>query len=81
VNVEEATLAKQAGFKLCGLVNVRKHSLQEGLLEKSKQAQHAYEEGRSVGWDEARILDIESNSRYVKYKESTHIACLTNLIS
>jgi hypothetical protein len=34
-----------------------------------------------VGWDEARILEIESNSRYRKYKESAHMACLTNLIS
>jgi hypothetical protein len=25
-----------------------------------------------VGWDEARILEIEHNSRYRKYKESDH---------
>jgi hypothetical protein len=29
------------------------------LLEKSKLAQHAYEEGHRVGWDDARILEIE----------------------
>jgi hypothetical protein len=34
-----------------------------------------------VGWDDARILEIESNSRYRRYKESAHIACLTNPIS
>jgi hypothetical protein len=34
-----------------------------------------------MGWDEARILEIESNSRYRKYKESTHMVCLTNPIS
>jgi hypothetical protein len=34
-----------------------------------------------VIWEEARILKIESNSRYRKYKESVHIACLTNPIS
>jgi hypothetical protein len=34
-----------------------------------------------VGWDEARILEIESNSRYRKYKESAHIASLTNPLS
>jgi hypothetical protein len=28
--------------------------------------------GNKVGWDDARILEIESNSRYRKYKESTH---------
>jgi hypothetical protein len=58
-----------------------KHNLREGLLEKSKLAQHAYEEGHRVDWDEARILDIESNSRYRKYKESAHMACLTHPIS
>jgi hypothetical protein len=30
------------------------HNLQEeGLLEKSKLAQHAYEEGHRVGWNDA----------------------------
>jgi hypothetical protein len=50
----------------------------EALLEKSKLAQHAYEEGHNVSWDEATILEVESNSRYKKYKESAHMACLTN---
>jgi hypothetical protein len=57
------------------------HNLKRGLLEKSKLAHYTYEEGHRVGWDEARILEIESNSRYRKYKESAHMACLTNLIS
>jgi hypothetical protein len=39
-------------------------NLKEGLLEKSKLAQHAYEQGHRVGWDEARVLKIESNNRY-----------------
>jgi hypothetical protein len=52
-----------------------------GLLQKSKLAQHAYEEDHTIGWGEARILEIESNSRYSKYKELAHMAGLTNLIS
>jgi hypothetical protein len=36
---------------------------------------------KRVGWDEARTLEIESNSRYRKYKELAHMACLTNPIS
>jgi hypothetical protein len=32
------------------------HNLKEGRLEKSKLAQHAYEDGHRVSWDEARIL-------------------------
>jgi hypothetical protein len=54
-----------------------RHILKEGLLEKSKLAQHAYKEVNKVNWDEVRILEIESSSRYRKYKESAHMACLT----
>jgi hypothetical protein len=50
-------------------------------MKKSKSAQHAYEGGHMLVWDEAWILEIESNSRCRKYKESAHMACLTNLIS
>jgi hypothetical protein len=42
------------------------HNVKESLLEKSKLSQHAYEEGHRIGWDEARILEIQSNSRYKK---------------
>jgi hypothetical protein len=52
-------------------------NLKEGLLEKSKLAQYAYEEGHRVGWDEARILGIGNNSRCRKYKELAHMACLS----
>jgi hypothetical protein len=58
-----------------------RHNFKEGLLEKSKLAQHAYEEGHRIGWDEVRVLEIESNGRYRKYKELAHMACLTNPIS
>jgi hypothetical protein len=44
-----------------------RHNL-KGLLEKSKLAQHAYEEGYRIGWDEARVLKTESDSRYRKYR-------------
>jgi hypothetical protein len=57
------------------------HSLKEGLLEKWKLAQHVCEEGHRVSWNEARIWEIESNSRYRKYKESAHMACLISLVS
>jgi hypothetical protein len=58
-----------------------RHNLKEGLLEKSKLVQHAYEEGHRVGRVEAMILEIESNGRYRKYKESVHMSCLINPIS
>jgi hypothetical protein len=80
VNVAEATLAKQAE-PLAMQFHEHRHNLRESLLEKSKLAQHACEEGHRVGWDEGRILDIESNSMYMKYKELAPVACLTNPIS
>jgi hypothetical protein len=50
-------------------------------MEKSKLAQHAYEEGHRIGWEEAEILKIETNSRYRKLQESAHMACMINPIS
>jgi hypothetical protein len=32
------------------------HNLKQGLLEKSKLAQHAHEEGHRVGWGDDKIL-------------------------
>jgi hypothetical protein len=52
------------------LLHGHRHNLKKGLLEKSKLAQHAYKEVLGVIWDEARILEIESNSRHRKYMES-----------
>jgi hypothetical protein len=43
-----------------------RHSLQQRLTEKSKLAQPSYREGHIVGYDDARISEIESNSRYSK---------------
>jgi hypothetical protein len=48
-----------------------RHNLKEVHLDKSKLAQNAYEEGYRVGWDEARILEAESHSRYRKYTKSS----------
>jgi hypothetical protein len=47
-------------------------------LSRPQVAQHTYEEGHRISWDEARVLEVESNSRYRKYKESAHMACSTN---
>jgi hypothetical protein len=71
----------ETGRPLAMQLHEHRHNLQESLLEKSKLAQYAYEEGHKVGWDDARILEIESNSRYRKYKNSAHMARLTNPIS
>jgi hypothetical protein len=68
----------ETGRPLAMRLPEHRQSLKESLLEKSKLAQHAYEDGHNVGWDEARILEIESNGRYRKYKELAHMSCLIN---
>jgi hypothetical protein len=42
-----------------GLLEHR-HNLKEASLEKLKLTLHAYAGSHTVGWDEARILEIES---------------------
>jgi hypothetical protein len=54
----------ETGRPLTVRLREHRHNLQQGLLEISKLAQHAYEEGHRVGWDDTRILDIERNIRY-----------------
>jgi hypothetical protein len=69
----------ETGRSLAVRIHEHRHNLKLGLLEKSKLAQHAYEEDHRVVWDKARVLDIENNSRFRKYKESAHMACSTNI--
>jgi predicted GIY-YIG superfamily endonuclease len=71
----------ETGRHIAVRLREHRHNIQQGLLEKSKLAQHTYEEGHSVSCGEARVLEIESNSRNRKYKESTHMTSLTNTIS
>jgi predicted GIY-YIG superfamily endonuclease len=65
----------ETGRPLAVRLREPRHNHQQDLLEKSRLAQHVYEEGHRVGLDEAKNLEIESNSRYRKYKESPHMAC------
>jgi hypothetical protein len=37
-------------------IKEHKYNLTQGLLEKSKLAQHAYEEGHEICWNEAKVL-------------------------
>jgi hypothetical protein len=51
------------------------------MLEKSKLAQHSYEEEHRICWNEAKVLQIEPNTIYRKYKESAHMSLLEHPIS
>jgi hypothetical protein len=57
-----------------------RHNFEEGLIEKSKLSQHAYEDSHKVIWVETTVAEMKINSRYRKYKESAHMVCLTNPI-
>jgi hypothetical protein len=50
------------------------------MLEKSKLAQHAYK-GHKICWNEAKVLHIEPNTTYRKYKESAHRSLIDHPIS
>jgi hypothetical protein len=60
---------------------LQRYNLKEGLCERSKLADHAFEEGHRVGWDQAEILEVECNSLCRKYKKTAHLACCNNPIS
>jgi hypothetical protein len=62
-------------------IKEHKYTLTQGLLEKSKMAQHAYEEGHKICWKEAKVLQIEPNATYRKYKESPHMSLAAHPIS
>jgi hypothetical protein len=47
-------------------IKEHKYNLTQGLLEKSKLAQHAHEEGHKICWNEAKVLHIEPNTTYRK---------------
>jgi hypothetical protein len=67
-------------LKVC--IKEHKYNLTQGLLEKSKLAQHAYREGHKICcWNEAKVLQTEPNTTYRKYKESAHISLINHLIS
>jgi hypothetical protein len=61
--------------------NEHKYNLTQSLFEKSKLAQHAYEEAHRLCWKEAKVLQIEPNTTYRKYKESAHVSLVVLLLS
>jgi hypothetical protein len=59
-----------------------RHHFKVSLLDKSKLAQHAFEEDHRIVWDEIGFLEIEVDSRYRKYLElAHHVTCVASLIS
>lgn len=61
VNVAKAALEKQAGHRLQNLRDTG-----EITWRNSRLAQHVFAEGHRVFWDQAEILQNETNSVYNK---------------
>jgi hypothetical protein len=62
-------------------IKEHKYNLIQGLHEKSKLAQHAYEEGYRMCWKEVKALQVEPNITYRKYKESAHISVIDHSVN
>jgi hypothetical protein len=62
-------------------IKEQKYNLTQGLIEKTKLAQHAYEGGHKICWKEAKVLQIEWNITYTKQKEPAHMSLLDHPIS
>jgi hypothetical protein len=61
-------------------IKEHKYNLTQGLLEKSKLAQHSYE-GHRICWKEAKVLQTEPNTTYRKCKESARIPLVAHSIN
>jgi hypothetical protein len=48
--------------------------LEVGHLERSRLAQHSFEENHRLFWEEAEILETEKNPVRRKYKKATYVA-------
>jgi hypothetical protein len=60
-------------FKPCHIfkevrIQEHKYNLPQGLFEESKLAKREYKEGHKICWNEAKVLQIEPNITYRKYK-------------
>jgi hypothetical protein len=62
-------------------IKEHKYNPTKCLLETSKLAQYAYEEGYKICCNEAKALQIEPNTAYRKYKESARMSLLDYPIS
>jgi hypothetical protein len=71
----------ETGRPLGVCLKEHQYNLKQGLLDKSKLAQHAYEGGHRVCWKEATVLQVEANIIWRIYKEAAHMAAAKESIS
>jgi hypothetical protein len=68
VIVADVTLAKQADLQKHALMstNTSIYNPTQGLVEKSKLAQHVYKESHKICWKEEKVLCTEPTTKYRK---------------
>jgi hypothetical protein len=53
----------ETGRPLSVRIGEHKFNLKNGLLDKSKLAQHAFEEGHQISWNKAKILHLDPSGQ------------------
>ena len=61
--------------------NEQKGNTTNGEIDKSKIAEHSWEQKHRLQWDKASIISNKENSRFRKFKESAFIHCTDHVIS
>lgn len=69
----------QMGRLLGVLLREYQYNLKQGLLGKSMLAQRPHD-GHCIIWKDFKVLQVQSSHIWIKYKESTHVACATQPI-
>ena len=62
-------------------VNEHQRNTTNGEIDKSKIAEHSWEQKNRFQWDKASIISKEENSRIRKLKQSAFIHCTDHVIS
>ena len=76
-----ATHVGQTGRTLEHRIKEHKYALTSGNVDKSAVAEHMATTGHTIKWEEARVIDVESELHQRCILESWHIHCQLNAIN
>jgi hypothetical protein len=57
------------------------YNMTQGMLKKSKSAEHAYEGDYKICWQEAKVLQTEPNTTYRKCKQAANMVLADHPVS
>ena len=76
-----ATYVGQTGRTLEHRIKEHKYALTSGNIDKSAVAEHMAITGHTIKWEEARVIDVESELHQQCILESWHIHCQPHAIN